>query len=277
MISHLPTPTRRTFLTSAVALAAGVVFPDSGRRNAYGASVKELRPKAVLLAALGFLSFCSGALAQGDARRGGPVYRACVACHALEPGLHLSGPSLDGFMGRMAGTAERFVRYSSDLKDAGFSWNAATLDGWLKDPTDMIPGTYMTFRGIDDPKARADLVAFLEIAGQSGGGRRAVDEGLIPVAWLRAGAPEPIGDPPPEMRVTAIRHCGDSYFVTTGDDRETPYWEKNIRLKIDSVETGPPAGTAVILGAGMGGDRFSVIFPSLTVLNNLVTEDCEAR
>lgn len=229
------------------------------------------------LAALASLSVSSVALADGDAGRGAQVYRACVACHALEPDLHLSGPSLDGFMGRMAGTAEGFVRYSTGLKGAGFSWNATALDGWLKDPADMIPDTYMTFRGIDDPQARADLVAFLEIAGQPGGSKKAVDEGLIPVAWLRAGAPEPIGEPSPEMRVTAIRHCADSYFITTGDGRETPYWEKNIRLKIDSVETGPPAGLAVILGAGMGGDRFSVIFQSLVALKNLVAESCEAR
>jgi len=229
------------------------------------------------LAALAGLSVGSAANADGDARRGAQVYRACVACHALEPGLHLSGPSLDGFIGRMAGTAEGFVRYSTGLKDAGFSWNAAALDGWMKDPAGMIPDTYMTFRGIDDPQARADLAAFLEIAGQPGGGSRVVDEGLIPAGWLRAGAPEPIGDPPSETRVTAIRHCGDSYFITTGDGLETPYWEKSIRLKIDSVETGPPAGVAVILGAGMGGDRFSVIFRSLADLNELVTEGCEAR
>lgn len=229
------------------------------------------------LTALASLSVSSAALADGDARRGAQVYRTCVACHALEPGLHLSGPSLDGFMERVAGTAEGFVRYSTGLRGADFSWNAAALDGWLKDPAGMIPDTYMTFRGIGDPQARADLVAFLEIAGQSGGGRKVVDEGLIPAGWLRAGAHEPIGDPPPEMRVTAIRHCGDSYFIKTQDGRETPYWEKNIRLKIDSVETGPPAGVAVIFGAGMGGDRFSVIFSSLADLNHLVTERCEAR
>lgn len=236
-----------------------------------------MRRIVLCLALLAGLSVSSAALADGDARRGAQVYRACVACHALEPGLHLSGPSLDGFMRRVAGTAEGFVRYSSGLKDADFSWNASALDGWLKDPAGMIPGTYMTFRGIDDPQARADLVAFLEIAGQPGGGRKVVDEGLVPAGWVRAGAPEPIGEPSPEIRVTAIRHCGDSYFITTGDGRETPYWEKNIRLKIDSAETGPPAGVAVILGAGMGGDRFSVIFRSLADLNRLVTERCEAR
>src|SRR3546814_10706746 len=93
---------------------------------------------------------------------------------------------------------------------------------------------------------------------------RCVAEGLRPGAWLSAGAAELIRDAPPAARVTAMRHCGDSYFISTGDGRETPYWEKNIRLKIDSVETGPPPGVPVILQAGMGGDRFSVVFSSLT-------------
>jgi len=223
---------------------------------------------------LASLSLAGEARADGDVGQGAQVYRACVACHALAPGLHLSGPSLDGFMGRPAGTAEGFGRYSPGLKEAGFSWNAAALDGWLKAPEEMIPGTYMTFQGIDDPQARADLIAFLELAGRPGGGEKAVAEGLIPESWLRAIAPGPIDAAPPEARVAAIRHCGDSYFITTEDGRETPYWEKNIRLKVDSAETGPPAGVPVILGAGMRGDRFSVIFASLADLKSKIEEKC---
>lgn len=220
------------------------------------------------------LHVTAASAAEGDPKRGAETYRACVSCHALEPGLHLSGPSLDGVWGRQAGTAEGFGRYSQGLKQAGFEWNAAALDGWLKSPQGMVPGNYMTFRGIDDAEARADLIAFLEIAGQPGGGAKAVAEGLLPAAWLRAGAPEPIRGAPPAARVAAIRHCGDSYFIKTEDGRETPYWEKNIRLKIDSVETGPPAGVPVILQAGMGGDRFSVVFSSLADLTSITEEKC---
>jgi len=224
------------------------------------------------LAAL--LQVTAAAAGEGDPKRGAEVYRACVACHALESGLHQSGPSLDGIWGRQAGTAEGFGRYSAGLKQAGFAWNAAALDGWLADPQAMIPGSYMVFRGIDDAQARADLIAFLEIAGRPGGGDKAVAEGLLPAAWLSAGAPEPIRDAPPAARVTAIRHCGDSYFISTGDGRETPYWEKNIRLKIDSVETGPPPVVPVILQAGMGGDRFSVVFSSLADIASIIEEKC---
>src|SRR3546814_10050538 len=58
-------------------------------------------------------------------------------------------------------------------------------------------------------RARADLIAFLEIAGRPGGGEKVVAAGLLPAAWLRAGAPEPLRDVPPAARVAAIRHCGD--------------------------------------------------------------------
>jgi cytochrome c len=228
-------------------------------------------PFAVLII---LAAFATAAAAEANPKRGAEIYRACVACHALEPGLHLAGPSLGGVLGRRAGTAEGFVRYSPGMKNAGFTWNAATLDGWLRDPDGMLPGTYMSFPGIDDAGARADLIAFLEIVGSPGGGKKAVADGLIPASWVRAGAPQPISDAPPEARIAAIRHCGDSYFIKTEDGRETPYWEKNVRLKIDSVETGPPSGVPVVLGAGMQGDRVSVIFASLADLKSLVDESC---
>lgn len=52
------------------------------------------------------------------------------------------------------------------------------------------------------------------------------------------------------------------------------HWEQNIRLKIDSAETGPPPGVGVIVGAGMQGDRFSVIFASLADLVAIVSDGC---
>ena len=119
------------------------------------------------------------------------------------------------------------------------------------------------------------MLAFLEVAGVPGGGERAVAEGLIPAAYLRPQAPEPIRDAPAHARVVSARHCGDSYIIKTEDGGQRPYWEKNIRLKIDSAETGPPPGVAVLLGSGMRGDRFSLIFASLADLNAIVREKCD--
>ncbi|HUF86749.1 MAG TPA: c-type cytochrome [Thermohalobaculum sp.] len=239
-------------------------------------------PAALLAAALVAATFLAAALGwgapalaqEGDPRRGADHFRTCAACHTLEPGLHTSGPSLAALFARPAGTAEGFGRYSPNLRGAGFAWDAGTLDAWLADPAAMVPGTYMDIPGMPDPQARADLIAFLEIAAGPDGAARAVAEDLIPAAWLRGVAPGPIADAPPHARVSAMRHCGDSYFITTEDGNEVPYWEKNVRLKIDSTGTGPPEGVPVIIGSGMRGDRISVIFGSLAELRTLIAEKC---
>ena len=140
--------------------------------------------------------------------------------------------------------AKGFGRYSPALRAAGFPWDTAALDAWLVDPQAMIPGTTMVFRGIGGPGARADLIAFLERAGAPGGPEQLLNEGVNPEAYLRAQAPEPLADAPP----TGPRHrhppCGDGYVIATADGRESTYWEQNIRLKIDSAETGPPPASA---------------------------------
>jgi len=231
----------------------------------------------VVLAIIAGMASPSAAYADGDVARGAQVYRACVACHALEPGLHLTGPSLGGIWNRPAGRAEGFTRYSDPLRDADFPWDAAALDAWLANPRAMIEGTSMVFRGIEDAGARADLVAFLERAGGPEGAAQLVANGVIPEVYLRGQAPEPIRDVPDNARVVAMRHCGDGYTIETADGAHAVHWEMNIRLKIDSTETGPPPGFGVILGAGMQGDRHSVIFGSLADLERLVSENCKDR
>lgn len=213
--------------------------------------------------------------AEGNVMRGAQVYRACVACHALEPDLHLTGPSLGGIWNRPAGQSEGFTRYSTSLREAGFPWNAKALDAWLADPQAMIEGTSMVFRGIADADARADIIAFLKRAGEPNGAAQLVSNGVIPAVYLRGQAPKPIHDAPDNARVVAMRHCGDGYTIKTANGANAVYWEKNIRLKIDSTETGPMPGFGVILRSGMHGDRYSVIFGSLADLEHLVTETCD--
>jgi cytochrome c len=212
--------------------------------------------------------------AEGDAKRGAQVYRTCVACHSLEPGVHLSGPSLAGLWDKPAGKISSFVRYSKGLKSADFVWNADTLFAWIADPQVMVPGTYMVFRGVEDGQPRADLVAFLKLALAPDGHRRVVEQGLVPAAYVRGQRPQPLASAPDSARVTAIRHCGDSYFITTVDGATTPFWEMNVRLKLDTRDTGPKPGTPVVAGAGMQGDRVSVIFSSIEEIKRFVEEKC---
>ena len=229
---------------------------------------------ALIISFIAILGAATPATAGGDPKRGAKVYESCVACHALEPGVHLSGPSLGGIFGRPAGKGEGYLRYSRGLKEAQFFWNANTLDAWVTDPKRIISDTTMSFQGIADASARADLIAFLTIAGAPGGAAVAVEQRLVAASLLRGNAPQPLQGAPATNQVAALRHCGDSYFISTRDGRETPYWEKNVRLKVDSVDTGPTPGVPVVLSAGMGGDRVSVIFASLAELKSLITEQC---
>jgi len=211
---------------------------------------------------------------KGDPSRGAEHYRACVACHSLEIGSHLSGPSLADLWGRKAGQADSFIRYSQGLRSADFVWDEHTLDAWLANPRAIIPDTYMVFRGIGNDQARADLIAFLGIAMAPDGAQAAIDRGFATREYVRGQQPEPLKPVPPNAQVTTIRHCRDSYFVTTADGVETPYWEMNVRLKLDSRQTGPEPGKPAIVGAGMVGDRVSVVFSSLQEIARFVVERC---
>jgi len=191
------------------------------------------------------------------------MYRACVACHALEPGVNRTGPSLAGIWGREAGSLDGFERYSAELKRVKFVWNEATLDAWLRDPQALVPGNYMTFRGIPDAGQRADLIAFLRTA-SDGKGTAQAPRFALPT----------LRDAPPSARVTALRHCGDGYLVTNGKGETRPYWEFNLRFKTDSSPNGPLPGAPVLVRQGMQGDRAQVVFSAPTEISAFIREGC---
>jgi cytochrome c len=89
-----------------------------------------------------------------------PAFAVCAGCHSTQAGKTAFGPSLAGVGRRRAGTLEGYV-YSPALKASGLTWNAQTLDRWLTDPKKTVPGTKMPFNGIQDRKAREQLIAYL--------------------------------------------------------------------------------------------------------------------
>src|ERR1700674_707739 len=86
--------------------------------------------------------------AAGDPVRGATIFQACAACHSTTPGEHMTGPSLAKIWQRKAGRVEDFSRYTEAMKHVDLVWNEETLDRWLVNPDDLIPGTSMTFAGL---------------------------------------------------------------------------------------------------------------------------------
>ena len=95
---------------------------------------------------------------QGNARHGETLYQACSACHSIDD--NDIGPKHRGVVGRHAGSIEGYV-YSPALKASGITWDEAELDRWLTNPSALVPGTKMFYK-IDDPQARADIIAYLK-------------------------------------------------------------------------------------------------------------------
>jgi cytochrome c len=74
--------------------------------------------------------------------------------------------------------------------------------------------------------------------------------------------------------VTAVTYCPDTYRVTTADGETTNFWERYLRFKTDSGKDGPEPGAPAIVGAGMVGDRASVIFASPEELAQFIKRAC---
>jgi cytochrome c len=176
--------------------------------------------------------------------------------------------------GRRAATLSDFGRYTDALKKSEFVWDEITLYAWVADPQTMVPGTTMTFRGIENGKSREDLIAFLRLALVPNGGAKVVKEGMIPAGMAQGQIPADLSSAGPNQRITEIRHCGDGYHVTTADGAKFPFWETNVRLKVDTSPRGPRSGEPVLHRSGMVGDRVSVIFSSLAELRQSIAEKC---
>lgn len=223
------------------------------------------------IAALPMLALAVHASAAGDATRGAQAFRVCTPCHSTTPGVQMTGPSLAEVWGHEAASVRGFPRYSQALSHANIVWNDATLDKWLTDPGALVPGTSMTFPGLRDSGARQDVIAYLRAV--SGGHAPAVAQtggGMMGMG----GAKEDLKKAPPEGQVTSLSHCKDTYTVKTADGKVHKVWEYNLRLKTDSSDLGPRAGKPLIIGAGMQGDRASVVFASPDEISRFIRETC---
>jgi cytochrome c len=220
-----------------------------------------------LLAGLALLwSIAPAVAAEGDAGAGAKAFRLCAACHSLRPDVNMSGPSLAGIWGRRAGSLPSFSRYSAALAGADIVWNEQTLDAWLANPAGFIPHNLMTIRGIADPKARADLIALLRLAGPNGptGAAATMPETVDP----------DLKTEPSARQVRGIGFCGDTYRVTTQDGGTRAFWERNLRFETDRSARGPRPGAPVIMPAGMLGDRATVIFSRPEEIDGTVKRAC---
>jgi len=151
-------------ILAACALATLVAACNKSQPTSAGGQPSAAAPamsdaeKQTLLAALP-APYNTGDLANGEAK-----FALCQSCHTVaEGGANMTGPNLHGIFGRKAASLANF-KYSDALTAAGWIWEPHHLDQWIEKPQTFLPGTKMTFAGLNDAKDRTDLIAYLMIS-----------------------------------------------------------------------------------------------------------------
>jgi cytochrome c len=115
-------------------------------------------------AVVSVVTFMSGSSQAQDAAAGEKVFTKCKVCHVADQDQNKIGPSLNGVIGRTAGTHPGYT-YSQAMIAAGKSgvaWDEATLTTYLRDPKAMVKGTKMAFPGLKKDEDIANVIAYLK-------------------------------------------------------------------------------------------------------------------
>lgn len=128
-------------------------------------TVLRMFPSLIFLLTLS-LWLTAAAQEAGDPEKGKSIYNRCKGCHQIGPeARNLSGPQLNGIIGRPVGAVEGY-RYSKALSSHGGTWNTANLTAFLADPREAIKGTKMAFPGLKSAADIDNLLAYLRAAGE---------------------------------------------------------------------------------------------------------------
>lgn len=108
----------------------------------------------------------TGLASAQDAEAGKKVFNKCAVCHGIGDTKKPLGPTLNGVIGRTAGTDADFAaKYSKAMKDAGAAglvWDEAAIGEYITDPKKKVPGNKMAFAGLKAEKDRLDVIAYIK-------------------------------------------------------------------------------------------------------------------
>jgi cytochrome c len=157
----------RTLVGPGLPVWSVTFFPDSHLLLTGGADRLVRRWDATTGEHLGAVASADNndPLAAYAGDRGAEVFRACVACHTLNPDEgNRAGPTLAGIFGRKIATLPGY-HFSDALKQLNITWTRETVAKLFEiGPAAYTPGTKMPEQRIGSAEDREALVRFLEKA-----------------------------------------------------------------------------------------------------------------
>jgi cytochrome c len=100
-------------------------------------------------------------IAGADPAQGQTIAKKCVTCHSFEQGgPNKVGPNLWNVVGGPHAHKQDYS-YSLAMSGSGGVWDYASLDKFLANPREVVPGTKMSFAGLKKPEDRAAVIAYL--------------------------------------------------------------------------------------------------------------------
>ena len=141
--------------------ASAIFAPHMPEKPGYEIAVKEAAPAGGKVAAAAPSEPIEKLLQTASVEKGAGAAKKCAACHTFEKGgPNRVGPNLFGILNAPKGEGRGF-NFSAALKAKGGTWTYDDLSKFIANPKGFVPGTAMSFAGIQKDSERADVVAYL--------------------------------------------------------------------------------------------------------------------